>query len=192
MTWSGQPMSRYSIPTVLEWSAGKLKINADSVATSLSGSYGLDLQSAAGVNADFNTVNGTFRKNGVDVTIPGSQLQSVDNNGTISQATTAEVVAATMTTPVLPAGDYLIEWYAEVKHDTLGEIARVSVEVDGSDIAFNDVPVLGNLTADLPYAGHARRSLTAAAHTIAMKLANLNGVGNASLRRRRLIIRRVS
>lgn len=96
----------------------------------------------------------------------GTYYQDAASGGDSTTTSSTYVNKLTMTTPVIPAGEYLILWYYENRNDTLFFSSHVRVRVDA-------VSTLAE-TADAPQilndfcnccGGQSRQTLTNAAHT---------------------------
>lgn len=107
----------------------------------------------------------------------------------------AFVEAFKLTTSNLPAGDYLISWFYEVKNTTTNGITRTRVQLDDSaveaDLAFADVPIPVSSTSEVAVAGYKKVSLGSGVHTVDIDFFPFTGSVGRVLRKR-INIRRVA
>ncbi len=67
----------------------------------------------------------------------GTQYINAASLGESSNSTTTYISKLLMTTPIFPAGTYMISWYAEVRTGTSNRFGDVQITVDGIQIAIN-------------------------------------------------------
>ena len=124
----------------------------------------------------------------------GSHWQSEEDDGTSETTSTAYQVKLTLTTPSdLPAGTYLVLWYAEVKISDKRGLVAVACHKDDSDYlgAIDHSPATDPVDEETPFGGHAVRGMSGE-HTIQLKWAVSNGIGTASIRKAHLALFRVA
>lgn len=94
-------------------------------------------------------------------------------------------------TPVV-AGNYIIQWQAEISHSIASGRMQVQADLDGgTQIGFCDYsPVAAN--AFCVFSGFIISNLTAAAHTVDIDFLRQSGSGNALIRRARVTTWKVS
>lgn len=123
----------------------------------------------------------------------GGMYKQVSDDSERSTTAQSFQQAIRLTTDSCPAnGTYYIGWYAELKTDIVPAIIRVRVQVDGSDVCFNDVALSVDATVDLPYSGFHWLALGTGTHTIDMDWYAYTDGMEAAIRRTRLVFWRVS
>lgn len=106
----------------------------------------------------------------------------------------------TMTTPNLPAGDYMISWSYNVRHSATNNDWAVSVDVVGLDaLTLNnqnapgfdaEQPADASLNQAAPRHGERLVSWAAGVHTVVLEFSNQTG-GNTDIKRGELVMWRV-
>ena len=124
----------------------------------------------------------------VSVTAPERFFARNDPEQTTTSAAfqTAQSLAFTAS-----GGTYEIQWYSEIKNDSLDSITRCQVLLDGAAIAFADIINGNNLTIEETFGGFDEQVLTAGPHTLEMQYTLLTGA-QARIRRVRLRAVKVS
>lgn len=178
----------YEYPTVGDMNAGTNEVNSRAAP----GATAIDIGRAGRVTAtdDWYLWTGSLWKAiAVGTASMGTDLVAPAAEGSVFEAGGGFTVGngLSYTTPVVPAGDYEILWYMEAKNDTLNSITRTRIQLDAADIAFADLSITVGATAEKPWGGRHRVTLTNAAHTVTFDFFPLIGT-TAELRRRRLRI----
>lgn len=120
----------------------------------------------------------------------GTQYQFVENTGTITTTSTTFVVALTLTTPSLPAGNYLLQWSASASQSSAAFDMLVRV-VHGANI-YTDNSIHANDTAnDYPIAGYKNLVGISGVNTFTFQIA-VEITGTTSLKQPSLTIYCVS
>ena len=108
-----------------------------------------------------------------------------------STTSTAYQTALTVTTDVIPAGDYVIMWQAATRNTSLGFATLARVQVDGSDVIDEHYYSMKDTSTNqrMPIAGTRRVNFaTDAAHTIDFDYHKESGSGTSYLYNTRLAI----
>ena len=119
----------------------------------------------------------------------------VEDDGSTFESGAAFIQALRLTTSNLPAGDYHISWYYEVKNSTHNGITRSRVQLNDSavetDLSFTDTVIAGNVTIEQALSGFKRVTLDAGVHNIDIDMYPLTGATGQVLRKR-IMIRQVA
>lgn len=121
----------------------------------------------------------------------GTQNTSAESLGVSSTTSTSYIQKLKLTTPSIPAGNYMINWSADLGNSSTKVASKMQVQVDdtttlaGSQIDFTES------NGYAMQAGHAIVALTAAVHTIDIDYSILSA-GTANIRNARLTIWRIS
>lgn len=118
-------------------------------------------------------------------------FQSEENDADQVVNSTTPVTVLTLTTPVIAAGTYGVNWYGETFQSVTGLSASVQVLVDGVVVSLTRHGDEVDILDVLERGGFAIRALTAASHTILMQ-AFASSPANVTIRRRRLYLVRVA
>lgn len=126
----------------------------------------------------------------------GTGWQFVTNSSELSTTSTSTYTThASFTTGMLPSGIYRIEFYCESREGVANKNNDIQLMVDGVAVASSG-PYFASNNSDaiLPLCGFAVKSLTNAAHTIALqfRVGAANSGGTAYVRNSYIAIQRVS
>lgn len=127
-----------------------------------------------------------------DFLVFGTQYQYVASDGESSNGTTTPVQKVRLTTPVVPAGTYHIEWTYEYQRDDVANDFIGQVEVDDTTVINTHNTEVKDVASWHPAAGFADVALTNAAHTIDIDFWGETSTDTSYIRRARISIWRVS
>ncbi len=161
-----------------------------------------EIKAAAAINttklADGSVSNSEFQYLGgvtssiqtqFDTNVFGTQYETLSADTKATTALTSYQTNLSHTTPSLPAGDYRIEWTADVGNATNLAKMAVQTKVDGSVVSENTYT--GSGTDEYQsFSGIKVSTLTAATHTITITYKALTGT--AEIKNTRVLIYRVS
>src|SRR5512147_26794 len=113
-----------------------------------------------------------------------------ENDADFTTSSTTPVNALSLTTEVLPPGDYLISTYGETTQNTTGASSTVDLELDGVDITATRNGAEVDTADSFPRPGFALRTFTTpAAHTLNLRIQVTTG--STTIRRRRILIQQL-
>jgi hypothetical protein len=124
----------------------------------------------------------------------GNEFDHEEDNGQSSTSASAWQVKLTLTTPSgLPSGTYIIFWYCELSVDDKRALVAGACHKDDSDYlgAIDWSPSTDESDEECPFSGFAVRGMVGQ-HTIQIKWAVSNGIGNAYIRKAHLAMFRVA
>jgi hypothetical protein len=141
-------------------------------------------------------------KNGaayVDTTTYGTHHQKTETTVELSNTSETPVEYLSMTTPIVPAGDYRIDWFVVGRNSNAGGKWRLGVQVDDTtdlidpagDGRMEERGIAADASQRLTREGSRTVTLTNAAHTIDIDLSQ-SGPGTATVYQGGLVIRRVN
>jgi len=128
-----------------------------------------------------------------DIVIFGSHFQSVNTDGQADNDTGVYATTQTLTTGTIPAGDYYIGWYFEAfSDDNSSGYFDAYIQLDGTTTIGAMYEEVADESNWMPISGFYIATFgSATTHTVTMNYRNDNN-GTASIRRRRIVIWRVS
>jgi hypothetical protein len=121
----------------------------------------------------------------------GTEYNYAESEGVSSRSTLSYDEKVSLTTGVIPAGDYLIEWSCEVANSSKDKMVGVRVQIDDTTtIAEVMKPKVDGNNEYVSMGGLKVITLTNASHDIDMDYEPLSDT--ASIRRARIVLWRVS
>jgi len=176
---------------------GSIVVNADDVRVGVlatdaqHGSRGGGSQHAAATTSVAGFMSSTDKTQHDAMWPWGTQRQNAESLGTSTNANTTYVNKVTLTTPVLPAGRYMITWYCEVSTGTTNRDPQTRLQVDGVTQAENtNRQTVANQWESR--GGTREFNLSAAAHTLALDFSRGSSSATISIRRASISIWRIS
>jgi hypothetical protein len=119
-----------------------------------------------------------------------SQFQFAESLATSTTTSAAYVEKLKLTTPAIPAGNYLIQWSADIGNTAVAGQVAARCQVDDAT-TLTDVSLNSGM-ADHSFAGHAVVALGAGVHFVDIDWLRPVAVGSASISNARLMLWRVS
>jgi hypothetical protein len=113
----------------------------------------------------------------------GNNFQEAQSLGVSSTTSLGGVVKLNLTTPTIPAGDYIISWYSEMASDNSAGRTEGRLDVDGAQQESVETPLMAVANAYTTFGGVIKRTLTNAVHTVDIRFRpRSTGIGTDTAR----------
>lgn len=125
----------------------------------------------------------------VDADVFGNEYQYAESEAEDNTGSATFQNKLTLTTPVIPAGDYHIQWYMEMKSSASNRDVEYQVDLDAGTIIGGAIVRLDDY---MDFSGHKETTFTAGSHTVELDFRRITGGGTCYVQRARISMWRVS